>query len=180
MRSAGWNLPPNWITFARIALTPLIGLALARADYGRAFPLLFVAGLSDAFDGWLARRFGWRSEVGEKLDPIADKLMVAVVYLGLAAGGALPWWLTALVLGRDALILLAAGWLWRRGRMRRFPPSRWGKLSTICQMTLGGMAVLAGAYPGTGAGVLVPPLVWAAALLTMLSGADYARRAMKG
>lgn len=174
---AGWNTPPNWITGLRLALTPYIGWALARGDYRGALPAIVLAGASDAVDGWLARRYGWRSGLGEKLDPLADKLMVAVAYVGLTAAGALPVWLTALVLGRDAGILAAAGVLYARGRRRRFPPSGWGKLSTICQMTLGAAAVLAGAWPEAGAGRLLPPLIWSAAALTVISGADYARRA---
>lgn len=171
-----WSLPPNWLTLARILLTPLIGLALARADFRLAFPLLFAAGLTDAADGYLARRFGWQSPLGEKLDPIADKWMVAVVYLGLAAGGALPWWLVLLVLGRDLAILAAAGLLMATGRAHRFPPSVWGKASTIAQMTLGGLAVLNGFLA---AQLPLAPLVWLTATLTLLSGADYARRALK-
>jgi cardiolipin synthase (CMP-forming) len=176
MPSSDWRLPPNWITLARLLITPLAGLALARGDYARAFPLLAAAALSDAFDGWLARRFQWGSELGEKLDPVADKLLVAVVFVGLAANGALPLWLTVLVLGRDAGILAAAAVLWARGR-RRFRPTVWGKLSTVFQMTLGGVAVLAGAFPALGVAAVVTPLVWLTAFMTLASGLDYARKA---
>lgn len=177
--SPDWRLPPNWITLARILITPFAGLALARGDYPRAFPLLAAAALSDAFDGWLARRFQWTSGLGEKLDPVADKLLVAVVYVGLAAGGALPVWLAVLVLGRDAGILAVAAALWALGRRRRFRPTVWGKLSTVFQMTLGGAAVLAGAFPDLGVGALVPPLLWLTALMTLVSGVDYARKAAR-
>lgn len=177
---SGWRLPPNWITLARIVITPFAGMALARGDYGRAFPLLAAAAVSDAFDGWLARRFQWTSELGEKLDPVADKLLVAVVYVGLAADAALPLWLTMLVLGRDAGILAAAAALWARGRRRRFRPSVWGKVSTVFQMALGGLAVLAGAFPELRVGGYLAPLVWLTALMTVVSGVDYARRATQG
>lgn len=178
MKSDYWKLPPNWITAARIGLTPWIGVALARGEYRFALPLLFLAGISDAADGWLARRFNWRSELGERLDPIADKLLVAVVYAGLGAGGGLPWWLVGLVLGRDAAILVAAGALLGQVRHRRFPPSAWGKLSTVFQMTLGGLAVLDGAYPEVGAAAVTGPLIWATAAFTVISGAHYGWRAI--
>ena len=180
MNATGWNLPPNWLTFGRIVLTPLIGLALARGDYGRAFPMLFVAGISDALDGWLARRFHWQSRLGERLDPLADKFMVGVVYLGLGAGGGLPWWLVGLVLGRDVAILAAAGVLLGRERTRRFPPSVWGKTSTVFQMLLGGLSVLAGAYPGLGVGLVLPALVVLTAVFTGVSGLHYAWRMAAG
>jgi len=176
MERGWWRLPPNCVTLARMALTPFIGLALARSDYGQAFPLIFVAGVSDAVDGWLARRFGWGSAFGERLDPIADKLMVAVAYLGLGAGGGLPVWLVVLVLGRDLAILLTAGALMALSRARRFPPSGWGKVSTIGQMTLGGVAVLAGAAPEWGFRGTVAPLTWVVAGLTVVSWFDYGRR----
>lgn len=178
MQADGWKLPPNWITIARIALTPVIGVALARGNYRLALPVLFIAGISDAADGWLARRFGWHSALGERLDPIADKLLVAVVYIGLGLGGGLHWWLVGLVLGRDAAILLAAAALLGRMKGKRFPPSFWGKLSTLFQMTLGGLAVLAGAYPGWGLGAATGPLIWVTAGFTVASGAHYAWRAI--
>jgi cardiolipin synthase (CMP-forming) len=101
-----------------------------------------------------------------------------VVFLGLGAGGGLPWWLVALVLGRDVAILAAAALLLRGRRGRRFPPSKLGKLSTALQMMLGGIAVLSGAFPGLGVGVVVPVLVWCTAAATLLSGLDYAKRAI--
>ena len=116
---------------------------------------------------------------GERLDPLADKFMVGVVYLGLGGGG-LPGWLVGLVLGRDVAILAAAGVLLGRERTRRFPPSVWGKTSTVFQMLLGGLSVLAGAYPGLGVGLVLPALVVLTAVFTGVSGLHYAWRMAAG
>ena len=63
-----------------------------------------VAGASDALDGALAKRFGWRSRTGALLDPLADKLLLCVGFLGLWLGGAMPGWLVALVFARDLIV----------------------------------------------------------------------------
>lgn len=131
---------------------------------------MFLAGLTDAFDGYLARRLNVSSRVGEVLDPIADKVLLTGAFLGLWLAGAIPGWLTALVLGRDGLILVAAGVALALSKApRRFPPSLWGKLLTIAQM---GFVVIVTAA--------IAPLVtlgeWIVAALTVWSFLDYAWR----
>jgi cardiolipin synthase len=79
--------------------------ALLRGRYPLALGLIVVAGLSDALDGYLARRFDWRTRLGGLLDPAADKLLVASVFVTLTWLGLVPAWFTAVVLGRDLLIV---------------------------------------------------------------------------
>jgi len=169
---------PNLITVLRVLLVLPLGWALYRGDHGVALVLFVLAGASDALDGWLARRFQWTSRFGVMLDPLADKLLVACVYLVLTVQGTLPLPVTALVISRDLMIVLGAFAVqWRVGRME-FPPTLLGKANTlvqICFLTvlLVDLAPL-GMVSDVG-GILRGPLLWLVVGLTLLSGADYAR-----
>jgi len=166
---------PNVITLGRIMLTPVIGVTLARGDARGAFPLIFAAGVSDALDGWLARRFGWKSKLGSYLDPIADKALLATLFLGLGFSGAMPWWLVALVFGRDLLILAFAAYAMLFTSIRTFPPSMWGKISTFFQLLVAGGCVMRLVWPDFWLSAVVTPLMWVTAAATIWSGIDYAR-----
>ena len=96
--------------------------------------LLLVAGFTDLFDGYLARRFGWESALGAYLDPIADKLLLSSLFLALAYKNIFPWWLVRTVLGRDVAILIGGLILMRFTKLRQFPPTQVGKLSTFVQI----------------------------------------------
>lgn len=133
--------------------------------------------MSDALDGYLARRFNWKSELGEKLDPVADKVLVATLYICFAWRGMLSWALTALVLGRDAMILSFAAAAMASGRARRFPPSIWGKISTACQLVLAGACVLRAGWPNLPPQHVFTGLVWAVVAATAWSGVHYLRTA---
>lgn len=166
---------PNLLTIFRIAMTPWIGVLIARSDYPLALPLLFVSGMSDAADGYLARKWRVQSKLGMKLDPIADKFLMITVFLALAANGGLPWWMVALALGRDAMILLFAACAAATGIRAELAPTLWGKLSTVLQMLLAGSIVLRAVF----AWAWVPPasllLLWSSAAMTVWSGVDYLR-----
>lgn len=175
---------PNILTSLRILLVPPVGISVARDDMGMALPLLAVAALTDAADGFLARRWQAASAYGAYLDPVADKLLAATVFAGLAFAGRLPWWLAALVLGRDLLILAFAAWAMTRTRIRKFPPSVWGKASTVLQFSLGLACLLDAAAPAGWTGLLVQRLIPAVAAATVWSGFHYgwlaARRLREG
>ena len=100
---------PNAITVLRMLLVAPIAWLLWQARYPEALVLMAIAGTSDAVDGLLARRFGWGTEFGEFMDPLADKVMVVAVFLALTVQGQIPLWLAAVVVGRDAVILAGAG-----------------------------------------------------------------------
>lgn len=168
-----WLSLPNLITYVRFALVPLSARAILTERYGTALGLFVAAGLSDAVDGLLARRFHWQTRWGAYLDPVADKLLMGVNYVVLAAVGRLPWWLTCLVLGRDALILLLAGAAMLAAGKRDFPPSRWGKLSTTFQITTAATVLGDGTWPGLGLGPAVAGLLWLTAAATAGSGLHY-------
>lgn len=165
---------PNLLSLARLLVAPYLFWLLWRHSFHAALVVMFLAGLTDAFDGYFARRLRVSSRAGEVLDPIADKVLLTGAYLGLWFASAIPAWLAAIVLGRDAIILIAAGvallFSSARGKLeapRRFPPSLWGKLSTIAQM---GFVVMVTASLD----VLVPLGTWITAILTVWSFAHYA------
>jgi cardiolipin synthase len=164
---------PNLLSLARLLVAPYLFWLLWRHSFHIALVVMFLAGLTDAFDGFLARRLNVSSRTGEVLDPIADKVLLTGAYLGLWFAGSIPGWLAAIVLGRDAIILIAAGLALllssARGKSeapRRFPPSIWGKLSTIVQMAL--VVIVTASLD-----LLVPLAIWTTAILTVWSFVHY-------
>ena len=125
---------PNVITSIRILLVVPIALALAHHRPVESLWLLGIAAASDGIDGFLAKRFGWQTDLGGLLDPIADKLLLATVFVTLALLGSVPVWLTATVIARDCIIVLGAV----AYRIVLGPvvarPSRVSKLNTLCQV----------------------------------------------
>jgi cardiolipin synthase len=174
-----WLTLPNLLTVARIAITPWIGVMIARGEYARAFPWYFLASMSDTVDGYLARRFRWTSAAGAYLDPIADKLMIVTLYLALAWAEAIPKWVAGVVLGRDLLILLMALMALAFTTVRKFPPSVWGKWSTFCQLSYGGFTFMYRAWPQLPLGLVIEVAKWAAVAATIWSGIHYAYRAYR-
>jgi cardiolipin synthase len=102
-----------------------------------------VAGLTDAADGLLARRFGWVTRTGAYLDPIADKFLLVSLYVSFGIAGMVPAALVWLVVGRDLLILLMASVGLLFTPIRDFPPSVWGKISTVIQIGAAGVVMAA-------------------------------------
>lgn len=168
---------PNFLTLVRILFTPLIVILILRGDCGVALPVTLATGLTDAADGYLARRFGWHSPLGAILDPLADKFMLATLYITFGVVHLIPAWLVWLVIGRDVLILsLAAGAFFLRG-IREFPPTAWGKLSTVVQIS--GTLILISACSGlVGSEWPVTVTIGVVAGATGWSGAHYLARAL--
>lgn len=100
---------PNIITVLRILLVIPTALFLWWGLYLEAFILMLIAGVSDALDGFLARRFGWMSKLGATLDPLADKFLVAAVFVVFTLQGHIPLWVAVIVLVRDFTIIAGAG-----------------------------------------------------------------------
>lgn len=168
----------NLITLGRLCLVPVaVGLVL-RGQYGWAFGCFVVAGLSDALDGWLARRRGGTA-LGAFLDPLADKLLLAGMVVTLAAVGALPGWLAAVVVGRDAVIVGGIGLMWLMGWTVRFRPTWLGKANTALQIMLVGVVLLLEALD-LPAPEVRSVLEVAVAVATAVSGVLYVRAASRG
>lgn len=173
---------PNAITIVRMVVAfPLLWLLLTDR-FQPAFWLAILAGASDAVDGWLAKRYSWQSVVGGILDPIADKLLLSVCFVGLWWGGHLPTWLMLIVLLRDLVVGLGAAAWWRLYGSIDPSPTGISKLTTLLQLLLVAMVLghLAGLDIAPG---LVRPLLLACAGVTLVSGVDYvlvySRRAMR-
>ncbi len=96
---------PNLITVARFIMVPLVILAMINGEMLTAFVLFLLAGVSDGLDGFIARNFNQRSELGAWLDPVADKSLLVSVFIMLGWLGALPSWLVIFAVSRDALIV---------------------------------------------------------------------------
>jgi cardiolipin synthase len=134
--------------------------------------LFLLAGFSDAADGYLAKRFQWRTELGAYLDPIADKLLLMSIYITLGFSNHLPAWLVIAVVSRDILIIGAFLLSWVLSRPVPIHPLLVSKLNTFAQIVLAGL-VLAELGLGLGLEQLVLFLIPVAGALTILSAAAY-------
>jgi cardiolipin synthase (CMP-forming) len=163
---------PNLLTAARLALAPYLFLLMFRHQYRTIIPLLIIISVTDIADGYLARRLHAASRLGAYLDPIADKILLSGTFLVLALTGAIESWLAAVVLGRDVLILATAGILYLTTTRRNFPPSRWGKASTLVQIVF--LCFQIGLLADIAVAPAVITLKWITVALTVVSLADYA------
>jgi cardiolipin synthase len=171
---------PNLICLGRVALLWPILAALAVHAYGWAAVCFAIAGVSDLLDGGLAKRYGWTSELGKWLDPIADKFLLVTVFVVAAWAGLVPRWLTAVVVARDVMIALGAltylAWL---GPLEGKPTFA-SKLNTLVQLAylLGVLMFKAIGFPTVGMLLLG---VWITLATSVLSGLgyviEYSRRA---
>jgi len=173
-----WNVA-NGLTALRIALVPVFAALLLHED-GRisswrvaAFVAFAVASLTDRFDGELARRHGLVTDLGKIADPIADKALTGTALVGLSALGELPWWVTLVVLAREAGVTALRFAVIRHGVL---PASRGGKLKTSLQILAIGLYVL----PLSGPMHLLAEAIMAlAVVVTVVTGVDYVARAAR-
>ena len=138
---------PNIITLGRIILVPVIVWAIVSSQMEIAFAIFVIAGVSDAIDGFLAKRFNMTSELGALLDPLADKALLVSIYVALGIWGAVPRWLVILVVSRDIMIVSAVMVSWVFGKPVPMKPLMVSKLNTVAQV---GFAALVLASLGFG------------------------------
>ena len=165
---------PNLLTALRVLLVLPATWLMLEHRYASALVVFGVAGLTDALDGFLARRFGWQSRLGATLDPLADKLLAVSAYLVLGAQGVLPAWLVALVLARDLVIVVGSVAYHMRVERLEASPSLLSKLNTLLQIVLVLTAMATQVAPVPSAAL--EGLVWAVAATTLGSGIDYVWR----
>ena len=127
---------PNLITTGRILLVPIVVWAITAGRYQTAFWLFVVAAISDAVDGFLAKRLGATSEFGAYLDPLADKALLMSIYVTLGIAGLLPLWVVIAVVSRDIMILGAVVVSWIVGKPLSIHPLIVSKLNTLAQILL--------------------------------------------
>ena len=167
---------PNQLTVFRMALVPLFILLIVYGYFGWAIVALVIAGITDALDGLIARRWAKKTPLGTFLDPIADKLLLVSSFATLTFGTPdlivrIPLWLTITVISRDFLLVLSVLVFNLTIDRRAFPPSVLGKCTTVVQLALV-LLVLTSNYVG---GPLpgLDAVVYLALLITVASGLHY-------
>ena len=163
---------PNLITLGRILLVPVVVWAIISGEMRIAFLLFLAAGISDAIDGFLAKRFRMASELGAYLDPLADKALIVSIYVSLGISGVLPIFLVILVVSRDIMIISAFLLSWLVGKPMPVRPLLVSKANTVAQILLATLVLAEQAFnfDATLAAQLLMALV---AILTLLSIAFY-------
>jgi cardiolipin synthase len=165
---------PNLLTLARICLAPVLVSAVVGHQFALGFALFVVAGLTDALDGLLARLLKQRTMLGQYLDPVADKLLLSMLFLVLTHEKLIPAWITALVFGRDVGILVVAALLFATVGRREFRPSIIGKANTAAQIIAVALVLLERVYAAAWVSQSRMVALNAAAVLTIASGIHYA------
>jgi cardiolipin synthase (CMP-forming) len=125
---------PNLITIGRILLVPVVVWAIGSGEMLVAFLLFLAAGVSDAIDGFIAKRFNMTSEIGAYLDPLADKALIMSIYIALGITEAIPRWLVILVVSRDIMIIGGVILSWLVGNPIKVKPLLVSKLNTVAQI----------------------------------------------
>jgi cardiolipin synthase len=165
----------NWLTILRILLIPVFVSLLVYRRPGTALAVFAFAAFTDLLDGWVARRRGSSSRLGAFLDPMADKLLLTASFVTLTYLKALPFWITAVVLTRDVLLVLGALLVHMLG-VRLYPRPTWaGKAATFFQV----LTILAGLVSRYHALPMAPLLMGLAALFTVVSGLQYIVQGMR-
>ncbi len=162
----------NLITIGRFILVPCVVLALLSHRVDLAFAGFVIAGISDGVDGFVARQFNQRSELGAYLDPMADKLLLVSVFVVLGYMGELPLWLVIAAVARDALIVAAVLLSATMGRPVTVKPLYVSKVNTTAQIVLAAL-VLAELSFGFNLGWAREALIVACGVLTGASAAAY-------
>lgn len=137
---------PNLITIGRILLVPVVVWAIASREMQIAFAVFLIAGMSDAVDGFIAKRFGMKSELGANLDPLADKILIVSIYIGLGIIEAIPRWLVILVVSRDFLIVGGVMMALFLGKPMKVRPVLVSKLNTVAQIVFASLVLASLAF----------------------------------
>ncbi len=136
---------PNIITVFRLILVPIVIVMILQEEWGWAFSLFAIAGISDGLDGYIARQFDMRSEFGAVIDPLADKALLVSIYITLAIVEVIPSWLAIVVVSRDIMIVMAFVVSWMMAQPMAVKPLFVSKVNTALQIAfaasvLGGLA----------------------------------------
>jgi cardiolipin synthase len=165
---------PNLLTMMRLFIIPFLVIEILDDHYRIAFALFILAGISDAFDGLLARWLKQKTTLGQYLDPIADKLLLSTLFVVLTHVGMIPQYVTVLVFSRDVGILLISTLLFVTGALRDFRPSLFGKLNTLLQIVALIAVLCQKIFVSEHLATLKDVLVRAIAVMAPLSAAQYA------
>jgi cardiolipin synthase len=164
---------PNALTLMRLFSIPLIVVLIHEHSFRAACWLFIAAGVTDALDGYLARKLNQQSEIGAYLDALADKSLIAASFITLHFEGLVPFWLLILVISRDLMIMSAVAIAWLLENPIAIEPLRVSKANTAAQIVLVGTTLCVAGFA-----LPMPPSGNAAlhglvASLTILSVAAY-------
>ena len=166
----------NWLTLLRILLIPVFVSLLVYRRPGLALIVFGVAALTDLLDGYVARRHGMQSRLGAFLDPMADKLLLVSSFVTLTWLKTLPFWIAAVVISRDVILMFGALMIHMAGGHIYPRPTRVGKAATFFQV----LTVLTGlASRFVYAGGALRMVMWLAAAFTIVSGLQYIVQGMR-
>jgi cardiolipin synthase len=168
-----WVNLPNLLTLLRLLLVPVVVYFIVVGRYTLAASLFGVAAFTDILDGLAARGLQVTTQVGAYLDPIADKCLLSGVYLALAWAHLVPWWLVAIIFGRDIYILAGVGIVMLFTPLRKFPPSVWGKVSTFVQIWTVVVWMAKTIFRTSVLVELSTAILWPCVAFTVWSGLDY-------
>jgi len=163
---------PNLLTMLRLGLIVPVIFCLIIEAYIEALVIFFIAGLTDALDGFIAKKFDCQTYLGSILDPLADKFLLVATYLTLSYIGAIPWLLTLSIIVRDSVIVLGALIYNYSVTEVEMQPSVVSKINTFMQISLGLLVVLNLAFDVL-AQTWINAAVYIVLTTTLLSGADY-------
>ena len=130
----------NLLTIFRILLIVPFLYCINQGRFGTALLLFFIASLTDFFDGFVARKFNQQSKLGQMLDPLADKVLTTASFVVMAIPHpnfpSIPVWLAVAVIGRDVVILLGSGIVYKLTKFKEFKPTTSGKVNTFLELGL--------------------------------------------
>lgn len=174
-----WVNIANLFTFLRLALVPFVVRAILQGNHLQALVLCVIAAFTDILDGAFARGFSLASQTGAYLDPIADKCLLSGVFLALGSSGIVPWWFVAVVFGRDVYILVGVVAFIALTKVRKFPPSIWGKACTFVQISTAVVWMTRNILNLPVLDALSSAMLWVCAAFTIWSGLDYTLRGIQ-
>ncbi len=166
---------PNMLTLGRLCLVPVSVWLILSGQWPLAFAMFALAGLSDALDGFVAKHFDMKTELGAWLDPLADKALLVSLFISLTAVMLLPLWLTILVVSRDLMIVSAVVLALLMGRGMEIRPLLISKANTTAQILLVGF-VLASKAGGLELSIVRGLLIGVVVVLTLASLGAYLRQ----
>ncbi|HRN29582.1 MAG TPA: CDP-alcohol phosphatidyltransferase family protein [Terrimesophilobacter sp.] len=179
LSSRVWTLP-NILSLIRLALVPVFLVLVILGHDVSALIVLVISSLTDYLDGILARRLNQVTRLGQLLDPAADRLFIFATLIGLAIRGIVPWWLLAVVVLRDVVLLLA-GLVLRRLGYGPLPVHHLGKIATFCLLWAFPVLMLGQAFPSVA--WFSDPIGWGfglwGAFLYWWAGALYLRETVR-
>ena len=149
---------PNVLSFVRLVLVPVFAVLIVLEYDLAAIAVLMISGYTDYLDGWLARRWGQVTRIGQLLDPLADRLYILTTLLGLAYRGIVPWWLVILLIARDAVLTVSLLALTPAER-NPLEVNFLGKAATACLLYAFPLLLLG--YADNTAGEIAQPIGWA-------------------